>query len=215
MVFNDWVQNLYFMPIKRNLWRMSKRMTLINVNKLLKSIFFANLSKLFINKYVFRQHDMSEKEYINLIPKYTESLYRFLYSNFPEKEVCEKIVEEIFYKLGLNYKDIKSNKSKSWVYSNAYRALIEEVKNVKHFANTPTDFIAADYNKNISSQFHLLDQLKLKHKTVLLLKDIEGFNLQEIADILNTQISAVKLSLFRARVKFQELKGESNGNSDQ
>jgi DNA-directed RNA polymerase specialized sigma24 family protein len=181
---------------------------------LLKSIFFINLTKLFEEKYVFRQYNMSEKEYINLIPKHTEALYRFLYCNFPEKEVCEKIVEDIFYKLGLNYKDIKSNKSKTWVYSNAYRALIEEVKNVKNFANNPTDFIVADREKNISSQIYLLDQLKLKHKAILILKDIEGFNLQEIADILNTQISAVKLGLFRARVKYQELKGDTNGDSN-
>ena len=50
-----------------------------------------------------------------------------------------------------------------------------------------------------------IDKLPEKYKTVFILKDIEEFTNQEIADILGISLPAVKSRLLRARLKVREL----------
>jgi RNA polymerase sigma-70 factor (ECF subfamily) len=59
----------------------------------------------------------------------------------------------------------------------------------------------------------LVMQLPLKQKEVLILRDYQGYTYQEIAEILNVEMSQVKVTLFRARklIKEKLLKVNSYG----
>ena len=63
------------------------------------------------------------------------------------------------------------------------------------------------YEKKEFSSFikEAIDKLPEKYKTVFILKDIEEFTNQEIADILGISLPAVKSRLLRARLKVREL----------
>ena len=49
-----------------------------------------------------------------------------------------------------------------------------------------------------------LKNLPEQQKTILLLRDMEGYNYQEIGEILNLNESQVKVYLFRARQKMKD-----------
>ncbi|GHV63772.1 DNA-directed RNA polymerase sigma-70 factor [Bacteroidia bacterium] len=51
----------------------------------------------------------------------------------------------------------------------------------------------------------IIEHLPELQKAIIRMRDIEGYELQEIADITGTQISAVRVNLSRARKKVREL----------
>ncbi|MDR3251161.1 MAG: sigma-70 family RNA polymerase sigma factor [Tannerella sp.] len=50
----------------------------------------------------------------------------------------------------------------------------------------------------------IIEQLPELQKTIIRMRDMEGYELQEIADITGTQISAVTVNLSRARMKVRD-----------
>src|SRR5271170_3820931 len=52
----------------------------------------------------------------------------------------------------------------------------------------------------------LLDKLPEQDKQLLLLKEVEGFSVQELAEILNLNVNTVKVRLFRARGRIMDIK---------
>ena len=52
---------------------------------------------------------------------------------------------------------------------------------------------------------HLLDTLPEADRQLLLLKEVEGFSVQELAEILKLNVNTVKVRLFRARGRIMDL----------
>jgi RNA polymerase sigma-70 factor (ECF subfamily) len=50
-----------------------------------------------------------------------------------------------------------------------------------------------------------LDSLPDHYRTIFLLRDVEGFSIQETAELLDLNATAVKARLMRARLKLREL----------
>ena len=51
----------------------------------------------------------------------------------------------------------------------------------------------------------LLDELPDRDRELLVLKEVEGFSVQELAEILNVNVSTVKVRLFRTRARLMDL----------
>lgn len=57
---------------------------------------------------------------------------------------------------------------------------------------------------------HIVGILPPLQKTIILLRDLEGYTYEEIGDILSLNASQVKVYLFRARLKIKkQLKGRN------
>ncbi len=69
-------------------------------------------------------------------------------------------------------------------------------------ALNPYDKLAKD--EQISIIHRLLNELPEKQRVILQLRDIEGKNYKEIADILNITEEQVKVNLFRGRQKLKQ-----------
>jgi len=50
----------------------------------------------------------------------------------------------------------------------------------------------------------MLDKLPEEDRQLLVLKEVEGFSVQELAEILNLNVNTVKVRLFRARGRIME-----------
>jgi RNA polymerase sigma-70 factor, ECF subfamily len=50
----------------------------------------------------------------------------------------------------------------------------------------------------------MLDQLEPRDRSMLVLKEVEGFSVEEIAELLGLNANTVKVRLFRARRKIVE-----------
>src|SRR5580700_7904442 len=59
----------------------------------------------------------------------------------------------------------------------------------------------------------LLDELPERDRELLLLKEVEGFSVQELAEILNVNVNTVKVRLFRARGRIMDVYRKRLGSS--
>lgn len=62
-----------------------------------------------------------------------------------------------------------------------------------------------DQKENITSVIECMKLLSTDHKTVLVLRDIQGFSYEDISEILNCSVGTVKSRINRARFKLKEI----------
>ena len=51
----------------------------------------------------------------------------------------------------------------------------------------------------------LLEELPERDRELLVLKEVEGFSVQELAEILNVNVNTVKVRLFRTRARLMDV----------
>jgi RNA polymerase sigma-70 factor (ECF subfamily) len=152
---------------------------------------------------------MTRKEYNEAVELYADNLYRFIVKHTQNKMLAEDIVQETFAKVWEKHETIAASKAKSYLFTTAYHQLIDEIKKEKR----TTDNEIEEY-KNEESLTHLFDvqktlneavnQLPEIQKTVVLLRDYEGYNYSEISEITSLSESQVKVYIFRARQALKE-----------
>jgi RNA polymerase sigma-70 factor (ECF subfamily) len=149
---------------------------------------------------------ISEKEYKAAVHEYTKNVFRFLHRSLNDKEACNDIVQDCFLKLWQNRKNVDPKKIKPWLFAVAHNAMINFLK-----VASRTSPMTSDNGGNHVFQHHdfdtrsiidkVLNQLPALQKSILLLRDLEGYEYKEIAEILEINETQVKVYLFRARLK--------------
>jgi len=71
-------------------------------------------------------------------------------------------------------------------------------------ADNETPYSKAERNDTIVLIKKIVEHLPELQRTIIQLRDVEGYELQEIADITGTQVGAVTVNLSRARKKVRE-----------
>ncbi|MDR0542052.1 MAG: RNA polymerase sigma factor [Dysgonamonadaceae bacterium] len=70
--------------------------------------------------------------------------------------------------------------------------------------NNETPYLQAERNDTVAIVRQIIERLPELQKIIIRMRDIEGYELQEIADITQTQVGAVTMNLSRARKKVRE-----------
>jgi RNA polymerase sigma-70 factor (ECF subfamily) len=71
-------------------------------------------------------------------------------------------------------------------------------------ASDETPYSKTERNDEIGLVKRIIEHLPELQKIIIRMRDIEGYELQEIAEITGTQVSAVTVNLSRARKKVRE-----------
>ena len=71
-------------------------------------------------------------------------------------------------------------------------------------ADHETPYVQVERNDTAAIVRQIIEHLPELQKLIIRMRDIEGYELQEIADITQTQVSAVSMNLSRARKKVRE-----------
>lgn len=136
-------------------------------------------------------------------------LFAFAIKLSKSKEDANDYVQESFARLWKNIHDVEFDKCKSWLFKTTYHLFLNNLKKEKRKDyNTDIQEIESYYsdesfeNKDLINK--TLSELSDIHKSIILLRDYEGYNYQEIGEILNLNESQVKVYLFRARKKFKD-----------
>lgn len=149
---------------------------------------------------------MKEKEFNILVKQTSQRVHRFVFKNLKNDADTKDVVQETYVKLWTKRDTIDQDKIIAWLFTTAYRTMIDFIRKKKPQFDITEDLIEASTNINTDTtdMIHLyLDQLSPVFKSVLLLRDIEGYNYEEIGSILSLSESQVKVYLFRARQKLK------------
>ena len=151
---------------------------------------------------------MTEREYNECVKLYADNVYRFILKNLKHEEDARDVVQSSFEKLWINREQVQHEKSKSYLFTIAYHQMIDLIrkqKRVDHkedFSETALGSGGIGYDtKRILNE--ALGKLSELQRSLVMLKDYEGYNYAEIGEILNLNESQVKVYLHRARLQLK------------
>ena len=148
---------------------------------------------------------MTEKEYNQCVNQYADNVYRFIVKNLRHEEDARDIVQTAFEKLWRNRESVESEKSKSYLFTVAYNQMIDHIRKVKRI-HLKDDFaedgrvLQPTTGSNLKKTLmEALSRLNETQKSLVMLKDYEGYSYEEIGEIMGLNESQVKVYLHRAR----------------
>jgi len=149
---------------------------------------------------------MTEKEYNECVNLYADNVYRFILKNLRHEEDARDIVQTAFEKMWRNRDSVENDKSKSYLFTVAYNQMIDHIRKSKRVSLTE-DFgetsRGSNYQPAVNVQETLreaLNRLNETQRSLVMLKDYEGYNYEEIGKITGLSESQVKVYLHRARI---------------
>jgi RNA polymerase sigma-70 factor (ECF subfamily) len=148
---------------------------------------------------------MTEKEYNLCVNQYADNVYRFIVKNLRHEEDARDIVQSAFEKMWRNRDLVETAKSKSFLFTVAYNQMIDHIRKSKRIQ------LKEDFYEDGRSQLQqhsnmkktlmdALNRLNETQKSLVMLKDYEGYNYEEIGQIMDLTESQVKVYLHRARL---------------
>ncbi len=156
---------------------------------------------------------MTIKEYNNTVNQYSDNVYRFILKNLKNESNSQDVVQDSFEKLWINRKAVIYEKAKSYLFTTAYRTMIDRIRKDKRITLTNEtktfESIHEDNYSDIQEVLHeAIDKLSEIQKSVVLLRDYEGYSYKEIATITELSEAQVKVYIYRARVYLKNYIGQ-------
>ena len=152
---------------------------------------------------------MTEREYNQCVNQYADNVYRFIVKNLRHEEDARDIVQTAFEKLWRNREVVETEKSKSYLFTVAYNQMIDHIRKNKRI-QLKEDFsedgrVQHTNTGNLKKTLmDALNRLNETQKSLVMLKDYEGYSYEEIGTIMSLTESQVKVYLHRARLTLRE-----------
>ncbi len=148
---------------------------------------------------------MTNKEFNSCVDNFSDNVYRFILKNIKNEEKAKDIIQDSFEKLWINRKSIRSKNVKSYLFSTAYHTMIDSIRRGKNIISEPEEELPEyshekQYNGLQEFLHEIINLLPDKQRSVVLLRDYEGYSYKEIAKITKLSEQQVKVYIYRARV---------------
>ncbi|RYF86295.1 MAG: RNA polymerase sigma factor [Chitinophagaceae bacterium] len=151
---------------------------------------------------------MTEREYNECVNIYADNVYRFILKNLRHEEDSKDVVQTAFEKLWVTREQVQAEKAKSYLFTIAYHQMIDFIRKQKRislreeFAEQALGSGNIQHNaKRILNE--ALSKLSETQRSLVMLKDYEGYNYAEIGEITGLNESQVKVYLHRARLQLK------------
>ncbi len=158
---------------------------------------------------------MKQVEFLNVVMPFKDKLYRLAKRLLVSSEEAEDATQEILLKLWTknnamsNYKNVEAfamTMTKNFCLD---RLKSKQAGNLKLVHSNYTDDNTSlqkqvEANDSVSWVQKIMEELPEQQKLVLQLRDVEEYDYDEIADILDMQPTAIRVALSRARKTVRE-----------
>lgn len=155
---------------------------------------------------------MLEREVMNLVLPYKDKLYRFAMSMLGNSFDAEDVIQEVLVKVWKKKDQFVGIENKeAWCMTVTRNLSIDKIRSRKNKNTSNIDdyFHIKDKEAIPSTRLEqkdalnrvmsLMDTLPEKQKTVMHLRDVEGYTYKEISELTGMSVDQVKVNLFRAR----------------
>jgi RNA polymerase sigma-70 factor (ECF subfamily) len=174
--------------------------------------------------FVARLQANDDAAYDELVRTYSASIFHVAYRMLGDTAEASDVVQEIFLKVFRNIGGFKGEAAlKTWIFKIAFSEILNRLRwwKRRHRFSTfslddqpngngtgagltvpsanPTPEQALQSKEQEASIQEALGKLSREHRSIIVLRDIEGFSYNEIADVLGVSIGTVKSRLARAR----------------
>jgi len=148
---------------------------------------------------------MTIEEYNKAVDHYADNLYRFILRSCRKEEMSQDVVQDSFEKLWIKLDNVEAGKVKSYLFTTAYHTMLDILKKEKRM----TDFEGSAVNEHKHNEQYTdlnevlkeaLDRLPEVQRSVILLRDYEGYSYEEIGEVTGLSESQVKVYIYRGRL---------------
>src|SRR5919205_2830759 len=169
-----------------------------------------------------------ERAFQELVMRYQTRLLNFVFRTIGDRERAEDLVQEVFVRVYRHlHRFDQSKKFSTWIYTIASNLAKNELRNRSRnplvlfqtlLKNRQEDQRPLEWEDNTYRPDDLfrkralkaqvdaaVDQLPEHHRTVFILREMEGKTYEEIAEITDTNLGTVKSRLNRARNSFARI----------
>lgn len=152
---------------------------------------------------------MTDKEYNECVKTFSDNVYRFILKNLRHEEDARDVVQSAFEKMWKNRNEVEFSTAKSYLFTIAYHQMIDHIRKIKkvHLRdefNEGASVSSKPFNNVKKVLERALATLNDIQRSLVLLKDYEGYSYQEIGQITALSETQVKVYLHRARVQLKE-----------
>ena len=151
---------------------------------------------------------MTEREYNECVNLYSDNVYRFILKNLRNADDAKDVVQGAFEKMWIHRDQVINEKSKSFLFTVAYNHMIDHIRKNKRIS-LKEEFKEMDLGAGLQQQNakrilqEALSKLSETQRSLVMLKDYEGYNYAEIGQITGLNESQVKVYLHRARLQLK------------
>lgn len=147
---------------------------------------------------------MNLNDYNSCVENHADGVYRFVLKQIKDKDIAKDIVQDSFEKMWRKIDGIDAQKAKTYLFTTAYHTLVDYTrKHSKVSKIEDVDLKAHVHSNHYSDLKEVLNRglelLPEIQKSVLLLRDYEGYSYEEIGQITDLNESQVKVYIYRAR----------------
>ena len=141
------------------------------------------------------------------IDEYGSRILQFVDFQIQNIEAAKDIVQETFIVFFENHGKVAMEKTESYLFAVARNKIKDHFKMKKNFVGinhshrSDTSYLSTMESKDVIKL--ALSNLTKLDRDLITLRDVMGYNYEQVAKILNLSISQVKVYLFRARKKFK------------
>jgi len=148
---------------------------------------------------------MTAAEYNICVSQVGPNLLRFVDSNLRQLDASKDVVQDAFLVLWNKRADVEISKAKSFLFSTAHHKLIDYIRKNKR-VNPIEDMEFSSGGSSAETQMShkdlvqkSLQAISTKYRTLITLRDLEGYSYREIESITGLSQSKVKVYIYRAR----------------
>jgi RNA polymerase sigma factor (sigma-70 family) len=147
---------------------------------------------------------MTADEFNRCVDLHADNLYRFILKNIKDVHKAKDIVQDTYEKLWVRVDDVASTNAKSYMFTVAYRTMIDLMRREKKQDRLEESHLfTVSHTRQYSDAKEILNEALNKlpeiQRSVIMLRDYEGYDYIEIGEITGLNESQVKVYIFRAR----------------
>ena len=155
---------------------------------------------------------MKVREYNECVDLYSDKVFRFILKNVNDEEMAKDIVQDTYLKLWEKHENVEFAKAKSYIFTAAYHTMIDYIRKNKRISSYDSEQNADlidSFGRSVPAREHVdlkrilneaLGLLPEGQRSVIMLRDYEGYSYQEIGEITGLSESQVKVYIYRGRV---------------
>ncbi len=155
---------------------------------------------------------MTVADYNRSVDDFSDGIYRFILKNLKDHDRAKDVVQDTYEKLWVKVGEVSPDKARAYLFTTAYHTMIDTIR--KESRNE--DFDAKNHDRQIMDTSYTglseileeaVSRLPADQRSVILLRDYEGYSYEDIASITGLSESQVKVYIFRGRLFLKNFLG--------
>lgn len=156
---------------------------------------------------------MTLDQYNIAVDAHADGIYRFAVKHLRDTDIAKDVVQESFARLWQKVDAVDGTKAKSYLFTTAHHIMVDEVRKGGRSARMEDRHEDLQWGSQGQPDLkEVLDAalatLSEVQRSVVLLRDLEGYSYEEIAELTRLNITQVKVYIYRGRTALKEYIGK-------